>query len=428
VTAGTADPGQGPGLPAARPASFLPGPVPDRETLEGWTRWRLTRRDFVPAPVITAEEHAALTPRQRRLHDLHRVATHSNLAIQETPMSAFVSRQMRSLIETGAFCRGPDTRPGLMINGGACQGKTETACEALACYEDEWLALYDQNPSAAAGTLDLHVPAVYVRTPVKATPISACQRLLHFYGEPYKGMRLEDLIRTVKDAVFDHGTKAIVIDDITRLKMHREADQDVLDLIRELMSLPATLILVGVGIPKSGLLRDGRKDPKTGQWLFPPVKDRGRSRNDDAPGQTDLRFELIDLDRFSYGAPGGPAAWTAHLVGIEQQLRLLNDCDGTLSGGSMPEYLFGRTSGIIGLLKKLIQAGCRRAIETGAETITAGLLDTLTVSPSDLPGLDPDAGEIPDIPPAPARPARKRRKPRNTVFDDPGTPASETAG
>ena len=428
MTAGAADPGPGSGGHAARPVAFLPGPVPDRETLEGWTRWRLTRRDFVPAPVITAAEHAAMTARQRRLHDLHRVATHSNLAIQETPMSAFVSRTMRSLIETNAFCHGPDTRPGLMINGGACQGKTETACEALACYEDEWLALYDQNPSAAAGTLDLHVPAVYVRTPVKATPISACQRILHFYGERYQGMRLEDLLRTVKDAVFDHGTKAIVLDDITRLKMHREADQDVLDLIRELMSLPATLVLVGVGIPKSGLLRGGRKDPKTGQWLFPPVKDRGKSRNDDAPDQTDLRFELIDLDRFSYAAPNGPAAWTAHLVGIEQQLRLLNDCDGMLSGGSMPEYLFGRTNGIIGLLKKLIQAGCRRAIETGAETITAGLLDTLTVSPADLPGLDPDAGEVPDIPPASARPARKRRKPRNTVFDDRGTPAGGTAG
>jgi len=286
--------------------AFLPGPVPDRETLEGWTRWRLTRRDFVPAPVITAADHAAMTPRQRRLHDLRRVATHSNLAIQETPMSAFVSRTMRSLIETNAFCRGPDTRPGLMINGGACQGKTETACEALACYEDEWLALYARNPDAVAGTLDLHVPAVYVRTPVKATPISLCQRILHFYGEPYKGMRLEDLIRTVKDAVFDHGTKAIVIDDVTRLKLHREADQDVLDLIRELMSLPATLILVGVGIPKSGLLRDGRKDPETGQWIFPPVPDRGKSRNDDAPGQTDLRFELVDLDRFSYAGPGRP--------------------------------------------------------------------------------------------------------------------------
>ena len=33
----TADPGPGSGRAAARPAAFLPGPVPDRETLEGWT-------------------------------------------------------------------------------------------------------------------------------------------------------------------------------------------------------------------------------------------------------------------------------------------------------------------------------------------------------------------------------------------------------
>ncbi len=148
MTAGTADPGPGSGRRAARPASFLPGPVPDRETLEGWTRWRLTRRDFVPAPVITAAEHAAMTARQRRLHDLHRVATHSNLAIQETPMSAFVSRKMRSLIETNAFCQGPDTRPGLMVNGGACQVSAyDLVCRSaydLACRCcGAWRADYD---------------------------------------------------------------------------------------------------------------------------------------------------------------------------------------------------------------------------------------------------------------------------------------------
>jgi len=98
-----------------------------------------------------------------------------------------------------------------------------------------------------------------------------------------------------------------------------------------------------------------------------------------------------------------------------------------LSGGGMPEYLFGRTDGVIGVLRKLIQEGCRHAIQTGAETITAELLDTITISPADLPGLDPDAGEVPDIPRA-ARAARKRRKPRNTVFDDRGTPAGGTAG
>jgi AAA domain len=410
-------------------ASFLPGLTPDRETWEGWTRWRLARRDFTPAPVVAADEHAAMTARQRRLHDLHRAATHSNLEIQVTPMSARVSKELRSLVEVNAFCHGPDTRPGLMVNGGACQGKTETVCEALACFEDEWLGLYAQAPGAIEGTIDDHVPVAYVRTPVKATPISACQRILDFYGEDYKGMPLAGLLRTVKQAVRDHGTKALAIDDVTRLKLHREADQDVLDLIRELMSLPVTLILIGVGIPRSGLLRDGRRDPATGQWLFPPVKDRGKSRNDDAPGQTDLRFDLVDLDRFSYGGADSTEAWVAHLVGLEQQLRLLRARDGMLSEGDMPEYLFRLTGGTVGILRKLIQKACRRAIETGEEEITTGLLDSLTLTRKDLPGLDPDSGEIPDILAAsdakkPARP----RKPRNTVFDDHGAPAAGTAG
>lgn len=39
-------------------------------------------------------------------------------------------------------------------------------------------------------------------------------------------MRLEDLVRTVKTAVVEHATKALVIDDITRLKLHREALQE----------------------------------------------------------------------------------------------------------------------------------------------------------------------------------------------------------
>jgi hypothetical protein len=149
-------------------------------------------------------------------------------------------------------------------------------------------------------------------------------------------MRLEDLLRTVKQAVHDHGTKVVAIDDITRLKLHREADQDTLDMIRELMSTPVTLILIGVGIYKSGLLRNGRRDPVTGQWVVPPVKDRGKSRNDDAPDQTDLRFEPVDLDRFSYGGTASTGAWIAHLVGLEQQLRLLNARDGMLSEGAMP--------------------------------------------------------------------------------------------
>ena len=358
-----------------------------------------------------------MTPRQRRLHDLHRVATHSNLAIQETPMSAFVSRTMRSLIETGAFCQGPDTRPGLMINGGGCQGKTETACEALACYEDEWLALYAQNPSAAAGTLDLHVPAVYVRTPVRATPISLCQRILDFYGEPHKGMRLEDLLRTVKSAVFDHGTKAIVIDDVTRLKLHREADQDVLDLIRELMSLPVTLILVGVGIPKSGLLRDGRKDPRTGQWIFPPVKDRGKSRNDDAPGQTDLRFERHRPRPVQLRRPGRPRCLDRpprrHRAAAPPPERLRRHAQRRRHARVpvRPHQRHHRAA------QETHPGGMPARHRDRRQTITAGLLDTLTVSPADLYGLDPGAARSRHSPAPARRPGKSASR---------GTPSSTT--
>jgi hypothetical protein len=96
------------------PALFLPGPVPDRIVWAGWNHWRLTRRNFVPAPILTAEDYARMTPRQRRLHDLHRIATHSNPLIQETPMSAFVSWKVRSLIPARDV-RGrpaPGRRPG----------------------------------------------------------------------------------------------------------------------------------------------------------------------------------------------------------------------------------------------------------------------------------------------------------------------------
>jgi hypothetical protein len=89
-------------------------------------------------------------------------------------------------------------------------------------------------------------------------------------------MNPDALIRTTKRALKDHGTKVLILDNITRLKMHRERDQDVLDFIRDLMSF-TVLVLIGVGIPKSGLLREGRFDPVTSDWVFPPVRDKGKS-------------------------------------------------------------------------------------------------------------------------------------------------------
>ncbi|MFG2783939.1 hypothetical protein ACGFY7_39670 [Streptomyces prunicolor] len=83
--------------------------------------------------------------------------------------------------------------------------------------------------------------------------------------------------------------------------MHRADDQDVLDLIRTLMGLGVTLILSGVNIPGTGLLREARFDRKTKQWVLPPLEST-RVHGLEVT-QTERRFELVELDRFRYETP-----------------------------------------------------------------------------------------------------------------------------
>ncbi len=315
-----------------------------------------------------------------------------------------------------------------MITGGGYQGKTETACEIAADFEDDWLDLHHHlNPAAVAGTRDLHAPVAYVQTPVTAKPKSTCKAILSFYGAGTKNMDLPGLVRQVAASINDHGTKALLLDDITRLRMHRADDQDVLDLIRAFMSMHVTLVLIGVDIPGSGLLREGRHDPRTGQWILPPSR-HARVHGLEAT-QTERRFGLIELDRFRYDTPPQITAWAQHLAGVEQQLRLMDAAPGMLTGGTMPGYLYRRTDGVVGLLERVIEDGCREAIDTGTERLTQALLDNVVLSLAGAPGRDAEAGEIPAVPPGPAPPAGgdtgKRKRGRNTVFDDRG-PASGT--
>ncbi|WP_405819835.1 AAA family ATPase [Streptomyces sp. NBC_01390] len=396
------------------------GPSPNRVTHEGYQQWRQTRGTFIPAPRLSLDQYRAMSPRKRGLHDLHRTATHVNLRMQETPMSAQVTALMRSRIQNNALKQTPGTRDGLMINGGGYQGKTETACETAAEFEDFWRDLHHQlNPNAIPGTRDLFLPVAYCQTPVKATPKGLCEAILDFYGAPH-AKTLRGLIRNVRDSLHAHCTTALLMDDITRLKMHREDDQDTLDLIRDLMSLNVTLILIGVNIPSSGLLREGRHDPRTGQMVLSPTK-RGKSYNDEAATQTERRFDMINLNPFHYDTPLGIAAWVNHLAGVEDQLRLFQAAPGMLTDGTMPEYLFRRTEGIVGLLKRLIEDGCTKAMENTQENLTISLFDEIPINLGNIPGRDAASGEIPVLRgEEEAVPPKRRKRGRNTVFDDQG--------
>ncbi|MFG2960893.1 AAA family ATPase [Streptomyces sp. NPDC048291] len=400
------------------------GPPPDRTRWEGWQQWRRIRDTFIPAPRLSLRQYTDLSPRRRGLHDLHRTATHVNMRLQETPMSMRVSGLMRGRLQNNALKVEPGTRDGLMVNGGGFQGKTETACSAAAAFEDLWRAVQRQRlpeQPQDPGTRDVFVPVAYCRLPVRATPKALCKTILDVYGDPHPN-NLDGLIRSVRDAVRDHETTALLIDDVTRLRLHRGDDQDTLDLIRELMDLNVTLVLIGVDIPHSGLLRGAYIDPRTKQWVFPDVK-RGKSHNEAASTQTERRFDMVDLDPFGYTTPAGISAFLDHLAGIEEQLRLFRSFDGMLTTGEMPEYLFRRTHGIVGLLRRLVEDGCTEAITSGEERLTPELLARTSIRLGNLADLDPDAGEIPEIPQdikPPQQPQKKSKRPRNTVFDDRG--------
>jgi len=400
--------------PAPGDGFALPASIGNRETADGWRRWRLTRHTFVPAPVIDRAAYHRLSSRRRAVYDLHRESTHCNIPLLETPMSVTVARMMRLRIRQGALKHGPTTRSGLMIDGGGYQGKTETACEVAAAFEDAWLALNHQlNPDTIEGVTDLHTPVVYVQTPVTAKPKSTCKAVLDFFGADHKYLDLPGLVRQVRASLHDHGVRALILDDITRLRMHRADDQDTLDLIRAFMSMNVTLVLIGIDIPGSGLLGPARRDPRTGQWVY---QGPGSSTTwaDHAATQTQRRFDLVQLDKFRYDTPAEMAAWSAHLTGIEGQLRLLDAAPGMLTDATMPEYLFRRTDGVVGLLERLIEDGCALAMETGTEKLTCKLLEGIEIDLGHSAAQrDPD--EIPPVPPR-----TDRRRPRNTVFDDKG--------
>ncbi len=146
-------------------------------------------------------------------------------------------------------------------------------------------------------------------------------------------MTLPELTGAVRSSLRDHGNRVLLLDDITRLKMHRVDDQDTLDLMRAFMSMHTTLVLIGVNIPGSGLLREGRHDPRTGQWVFPPSHGR---YGDDPSTQTERRFDLVHLEPFTYDTPAGISAWTTHLAGLQQELRLFRAAPDMLTAGTMP--------------------------------------------------------------------------------------------
>lgn len=401
---------------------------PNLLTVEGLRAWADTRGALDKQPLLPYEFYQRMTTQERRRYDRRRQTTNANIDVIETPMGDAVSAALEDGIWMNAQSAQPGAKPGFMVNGGGAQGKTATVLAVVANFMEEWLDEHDL-PLEPGGQRNAHEPVLYVRTPDKPTPKGICRAILKAVGEPYlPGDGFDSLQRTVHDVLVSLGVRVLVLDDITRIKMHRLDDQVVLDLIRSLMDSGATLVLVGVGIPASGLLREG--GPADGlsdtQVHLQPGRKRLRrlaAEDDDEKTQTERRFTLLHVRNFSYTTPEQMEEWTTFLVGIAHQLRLYGVDHTNLLRDGLPEYLFRRTGGVVGSLVQLVVKASRKAMqnrdpETGLELITREILDSITIDFGGEDGRIPEAGEVPDIPQHRPRASRASGRPRSTALDD----------
>lgn len=435
---------------------------PDLDTVAGLRRWAASRGQAARPPILSVEEHAALTGRERRLYDLRREVSNANLGILETPMLLAAREAMDQRIWANALNNEPGAVEGIMVNGGGAQGKTATVLAVIADFLTDWEDLHGlQNPTGYPGGRDAHEPVVYARVPARPTPKTLCGVVLDAVGEDWQPSETFGPLRSrVCRALKELGTRVLVLDDITRIKMHRLDDQDVLDLIRDIMDTGATLVLVGANITGSGLLSEGTTEagartaaaprvagaPTNGATVSLAAPTGGRLRrrtveDDDQYTQTERRFKLLHVTNFGFSTPEQRREWVSFLGGVGQELRLLGmdkaEPARVLTDDDLPEYLFRRTGGVVGTLNRLVTEACRVAVEnpdpaTGEERITAALLDGITANYSAEEGRIAEVGEVPDVPAAPAAAVRapRRQKGTNTTLQErrPGRSAAGDGG
>lgn len=304
---------------------------------DGWATYVAHRDDYQMPPLLTRNAYEGLTPRQRALYNLARKIAVSNLPKQDTPMAAAIRQQIETTVSTNTLNTDPGVRPGLFLSAEGGLGKSTLMYEVAASFDEETRQMADIFPGMF-GNLDRWIPVIWINVPPKVSIRGLCRRILNFYGEVPRGVPTEtQLTDRVHKLIRDCGTRLIVLDDITRVKMHREADQDAADWVRSLQETSATVIGIGVDVEGCGLLYEGRAGTKQKLLLT----------------QTRRRFSVLNLDPFTYNSAEEINEWIAHLAAVEQDLPLLDKTPGMLSD-DLSEFLFAQTNGVIGSLSRYI--------------------------------------------------------------------------
>jgi len=334
-------------------------------------------------PLLSAEEIAALPPAERRRYDQARAIWHANLGPIRTPQVDAVFEALEEICGSNRQ-DGGKVRPAAVLDALPGRGKTTAALAFGRWFHREQIELHGPHVETGDGCWQ-RVPVVYLGLTSHTTMRSLNAMLCRFYGLPERG-NADLLAHRAAECVANCKTRLIIVDDVHFLDVTRRDGREVANHFKWLSNVfPVTFLFVGVGLRARGLL------------------DEGLTGADAAYSQTARRWNVLTIDPFEIRTRAGQRAWRQLLLGIERDLVLAGSWRGMIAR-DLAEYVFTRSSGHFASLMSLVSRGCYRAVRTGAESLTAAVLDAVRIDQAaeDARGQLRAAIEA-GVPPAPAR-------------------------
>jgi hypothetical protein len=310
-------------------------------------------------PVLSGEQIAALPPAGRRRYDQARAIWHANLGPIRTPQVDAMFDELEEICGSNRQ-DGDKVRPAAVLDALPGLGKTTAALAFGRWFHRDQIDLHGPQAGTSDGSWQ-RIPVVYLGLTSHTTMRSLNAMLCRFYGLLPERGNADVLAHRAAGCVTGCKTRLIIVDDVHFLDVTRRDGREVANHFKWLSNVfPVTFLFVGVGLRARGLL------------------DEGLTGADAAFSQTARRWNVLTLEPFEIATPAGRRTWRKLLLGIERELVLARAWRGMMAS-DLPDYLFARSSGHFASLMSLVSRGCYRAVKTGAESLTTGLLDAVRI-------------------------------------------------
>ncbi|MFE2749041.1 ATP-binding protein [Streptomyces scopuliridis] len=318
--------------------------------LPGWLQ-EVTGPDRVQPEHLTRAQLADLSPRELLRHNDRRKVWHANIGPVRTPQLLALHEDLAEIVESHRH-DGDKTKLAALVDAYPGIGKSTAVRDYGRRLYREQIAL--RGETTAEG--HRRVPVIYItlsgNTQIRGLNAAICR----FYRLPTTG-DADTLAERAVDAVLTLKTTSIIIDDVHFLAGSQSNSARMANQLKYLSNVfPVTLIYVGVGVQRRGILREGF------------------SREETLLAQFGRRTTPLTLLPFQVDDEAGRLQWRTLLKTIERQLLLADRHPGMLAD-DLSDYLYARSTGHFASLMALVNRGCLRAIRSGHERLDAELMD-----------------------------------------------------